>query len=317
MNDAPSSLSVDERLATRVTGFHLRQRLGIENAKEARVFGQGCNYFHIENWYSMHAAIRQALRLCGLSARGHRNALRLEVRQNPIALANLPREFEGLKLLHVSDLHLDMADETPDALIEALNGTHYDVAVLTGDFRARTYGPIEPALEALSRVRPYLNETVYAVLGNHDSLRMVPAMEDMGIRVLLNESITLERGSERIYLCGIDDPHYFGTDNMERAASDIPPYGTSILLAHSPEVYRQAAHAGFSMMLCGHTHGGQICLPGGKPVIVNARCPRRYCKGAWRYHSLVGYTSVGSGASIVHARLNCLPEIAIHRLGRA
>jgi len=169
-------------------------------------------------------------------------------------------------------------------------------------------------VNALRLVRPHVKNAVYAVLGNHDSLRMVPHFESMGIQVLLNESVKIERGGAAIYLAGIDDPHYFRTDNMEKAAEDIPPDAVSVLLAHSPEIYRQAAHAGFSVMLCGHTHGGQICLPGGIPLMVNARCLRRYCKGSWRYHALAGYTSAGSGVSMVDVRLNCPPEITLHRL---
>jgi hypothetical protein len=85
-------------------------------------------------------------------------------------------------------------------------------------------------------------------------------------------------------------------------------------LAHSPEPYRLAAHAGFDLMLSGHTHGGQICLPGGIALMTNADCPRRFCKGAWRYHTMQGYTSVGSGSSVVGVRFNCPPEMTLHQL---
>ena len=83
----------------------------------------------------------------------------------------------------------------------------------------------------------------------------------------------------------------YRADNLEKAADNIPPGMISILLAHSPEIYRHAAHADFNIMLCGHTHGGQICLPGGMPLMCNARCPRLYCRGAWSYNNLHGYTS--------------------------
>ena len=89
-----------------------------------------------------------------------------------------------------------------------------------------------------------------------------------------------------------------------------------MLLSHTPELYRQAAHAGFDLMLCGHTHGGQICLPGGVPVLTNADCPRRYCAGRWRHHRMHGYTSRGTGVSMVDVRLNCPPEVTLHRLRR-
>jgi len=67
-------------------------------------------------------------------------------------------------------------------------------------------------------------------------------------------------------------------------------------------------------MLSGHTHGGQICLPGGIPVTLDAKCPRYVGKGAWQYADMLGYTSVGSGTSIVNVRYNCLPEVTLHKL---
>lgn len=314
MSDATRSKLEDDALATRVSRFHLRQRLGIEDATEARIFGQGRSFFHIENWHSAHTVIRMTLQMLGLRGRGRRNALGIELRHNEIRIAGLPSSFDGFTLLHLSDMHLDMHADFPRALIERLGDVDYDVAVMTGDFRAKTHGPFEDTVNAMRLVRAHLKSPVYAVLGNHDSLRMVPDFEAMDIRVLLNESVEIERGDDKIYLAGIDDPHYFRTDNMEKAAEGIPQDAVSVLLAHSPEIYRQAAHAGFSVMLCGHTHGGQICLPGGVPLMVNASCARRYCKGSWRYHALDGYTSVGSGVSMVDVRLNCPPEITIHRL---
>jgi predicted MPP superfamily phosphohydrolase len=143
---------------------------------------------------------------------------------------------------------------------------------------------------------------------------MVPAMEDLDIRVLLNESVPVKRKEDAVYLAGIDDPHYYRADNLEKACSDIPQDAVSILLSHSPEMYRNACHAGFDLMLSGHTHGGQICLPGGYPLMCNISSPRRVCRGSWRHHQLQGYTSVGSGSSVVEVRLNCPPEITLHHL---
>jgi len=145
---------------------------------------------------------------------------------------------------------------------------------------------------------------------------MVPGLEAMGIRVLLNECETLVRGDQRIYLAGIDDAHYFRADNIEKASLPIPNGSFSILLSHTPEVYRQAAHADFNLMLSGHTHGGQICLPGSVPITLEAVLPRRMGSGAWQYHDMSGYTSVGAGSSVVPVRLNCPPEITLHRLRR-
>ena len=304
-------------LRARVGKIHLRQRLGIETDYERRIFGQGRTFFHIENWYSLRSIIRNSLRLVLLLGRGRRNARRIVLRHNRIPLPGLPRAFDNYRILQISDLHLDMAPDIPHVLIEAVRQVDYDLCVLTGDYRAETFGPYAAALTALRQLRTHLQGDVYAILGNHDSLYMVPAMEEMGIHVLLNEQVSIERQDEVIYLAGIDDPHYYRSDNLEKAADPIPDGATSILLAHSPEIYRHAAHADFNVMLCGHTHAGQICLPGGFPVMCNARCPRAVCRGSWTYHGMAGYTSAGSGVCVVDVRLNCPPEITLHQLQRA
>src|SRR5258705_168824 len=145
-------------------------------------------------------------------------------------------------------------------------------------------------------------------------IQMVPAMEDMGIGILLNECEAIVRGDQRIYLTGIDDAHFYRVDNIEKAALQIPEGAFSMLLSHTPEVYRQAAHANFNLMLSGHTHGGQICLPGSIPIKLEAVLPRRMGADAWRYQNMTGYPSVGAGTSVLPVRLNCPPEITLHCL---
>ena len=199
-------------------------------------------------------------------------------------------------------------------LAELVPDMSYDICVLTGDFRGATFGPFDATLEGLAHVRASLNRPVFAVLGNHDTIRMVPELEDMGIRMLLNESEALVSGDNQIYLAGIDDAHYYRVDNIEKAAAEIPTGAFSILLSHTPEIYRQAAHAGFDLLLSGHTHGGQICLPGSIPITLDSVLPRRMGSGPWSYGGMAGYTSVGVGSSIVPVRINCPPEITLHRL---
>lgn len=305
-----------EKLERRVGRLHVKQRLGIEKDRETRVFGQGINFFHPENWYSMHSIIRKTLKLLQLYRRGKRNSLDIRINHNHVSICNLPAEFEEFRLLHLTDLHIDVNPEMPDALIDRIRSVDYDACVLTGDFRAKTTGPYAKTLAGMERVCAHISKPMYGILGNHDSIGMVQGLEAMGIRMLLNESVAVERSGSVIYIAGVDDPHYYLADNMEKATCDIPFEAVTILLSHSPELYQHAAHAEFDLMLCGHTHGGQICLPGGFPLFTNVRCPRQYSRKSWRYHKLTGYTSFGSGVSIVDVRLNCPPEITIHHLYR-
>ncbi len=306
--------AVLDKLERRLGRLHAKLRLGIETDHEAQIFGQGITFFHIENWYSIHSVIRAVLCLMGLYWRGRRNAENIQVKHNHIIAKALPKRFDGFTLLHISDLHVDMNEGAMRRLTQLIPDMTYDLCVLTGDYRGPTFGPFDTALEGLARIRPHLKGPVYGVLGNHDTIRMVPGLEEMGIKMLLNECETILRGDEAIYLAGIDDAHYYRVDNIEKAASEIPDGGFSILLSHTPEIYRQAAHAGFNLLLSGHTHGGQICLPGSIPITLDSVLPRHMGAGPWKYGDIVGYTSVGVGTSVVAVRINCLPEITLHHL---
>jgi uncharacterized protein len=306
--------ALEARLEARLGRIHARQRLGIEQDHAHQVFRRARSVFHPENWYSFGSLVRTSLRLAGLYGRATSNARRLATVDHTAVLPGLPHAFDGFRILHLSDLHIDVSEATAHALVEAVRGVDYDLCVLTGDYRFRTFGDSGPTLANMARLRASLSGDVYAVLGNHDSVMMLPALEDMGIRVLMNESVILERAGECLYLAGIDDAHFFGVENFEKALDGVPSDATTMLLSHTPEVYRQAAHAGVDLLLCGHTHGGQICLPGRIPLMLDARIPRRLGRGPWRYQQMLGYTSSGSGTSIVEVRLNCPPEITLHTL---
>lgn len=305
---------IRQLLERRLGEVHARLRLGIEKDTKPKVFGNGINFFHPENWYSVHSLIRNSLRLVGLYRRGQRNTLNIQVRENEIRLPGLPDAFDGFTLLQLSDIHADIYPPAVHAMVKKVRDLEYDVCVLTGDYRAKTHGPIDEAIEWMSVLIGGLRQPVYGVLGNHDSIRMLPALEAMGIRMLINEHRLIKRDGAVLYLVGIDDAHYYRVDNIEKAVENVPPDVSTILLSHTPEIYRQAAHAGFDAMLCGHTHGGQICLPGGIPITLDARCPRHLGSGPWKHHKMLGYTSVGTGSSIVNVRLNCPPEVTLHRL---
>jgi predicted MPP superfamily phosphohydrolase len=218
--------------------------------------------------------------------------------------------------LENSDLHADISAGAMRRLPGMISDLAYDICVLTGDYRGRTYGPFDRSLEYIEPVIAALKPPVYGILGNHDSIRMTPALEAMGIKMQFNECETIRRGEEAIYLAGVDDAHFYRADDIAKASAPIPREAFSILLSHTPEVYLEAASAGFDLMLSGHTHGGQLCLPGGIPIKLEARLPRSFGAGSWRYGKLAAYTSVGAGTSLLPVRLNCPAELTLHTLRR-
>ena len=304
------------RLESRLGPLHARLRLGIEREHEAQAFGQGLSFLHLENLPLMQAMIEIALRVTGTYWRGRANADKVQLRRNTVRLPNLPSAFNGFVILHLSDLHADLSGRAMLRVAELARNLDYDLCVFTGDYRGRTHGDCEPCLKVVAHLREAIHGDIYGVLGNHDLIAMVPDLEAFGIRMLLNESVAIRSGPSSIYLAGVDDAHFYRADNIEKAAADIPRGCVSVFLSHTPEIYRQAAHAGFDLMLSGHTHGGQICLPGGIPILLEADLPRAYGAGAWRHAGMVGYTSVGAGSSVVPVRFNNRPEITLHQLVR-
>jgi len=300
---------VDPALTERL-GPHARKRLAIEADHAAEVESRPS----VRDWYRAPALIRGCLRMVGMLKRARRNALDIRIVENHLPIVGLDPAFDGFTLLHLSDLHVDINETFVPALLERLARVEYDVCVMTGDYRSKTYGPSDATIDGMRRICAELHDPMYAVLGNHDGIALVPAFEAMGIRMLMNEAVTLQRGDARIALVGIDDHHFFRLGSIPKAISGVPAEVPTILLSHAPEIYRQAAQAGLDVMLCGHTHGGQICLPGGHPITVDSAIPRRMGRGAWRRRNMVGYTSPGAGTSIVDVRINCPPEITLHRL---
>jgi predicted MPP superfamily phosphohydrolase len=303
-----------DSMVERIGRAHLAHRLHMQSHWVSHVMGHGLTYFHIENTLWLHWLIRFSVRCVGLYGQGQRHALNTEVRTNRVVIRGWPRAFDGFTILQLSDLHLDISPALPDAIARVVAPLTYDLCVLTGDFRSKTHGPIGPALAAFQRLRPALHGDIYAVLGNHDFIEMVPPLEAMGVRFLLNESVPLRRGTDSICLAGVDDPHFYEADNIQKVATHLEHGTSGILLAHSPEIYRKAAACGFDLVLSGHTHAGQICLPGGIPLLINARAPRRFKRGAWRHQELQGYTSAGAGCSGVDVRFFCRPEVTLHTI---
>ena len=305
-------------LRTRLGPTLYRQRQNLQLHHSTHVFDRhGQTFTHLENVETLHTVLRLLLKATGLYGLGLRNFLDIRVEENEFRLAGLPRVFDGFTILQLSDLHLDLEPRLCEAISERIEGLEYDLCVITGDFRDKTIGSFTRTRELMAKVMPHIRPPAYAILGNHDFIEIVPDLEEMGLRFLLNENAMIERDGAAIYLVGIDDPHFYETDNFEGACRDVPHDAVTLLLAHTPEVYRQAAACGLDIMLCGHTHGGQICLPGGLALVHNTVAPRRMNIGAWQFNALQGYTSRGTGSSGVPARFNCPPEVTLHRLKRA
>lgn len=307
-----------ETLESRLGRVYLRQRLGLELDHPANFEVQVPWINQLIRRMQPHVRadkiIRTALLCTGLLERAKHNSRDIYVEQNQFHISRLPEVFDGFTIMHLSDINADLDEGYLYKLTELVERLSYDIVVITGDYRSHNRISVETTVAKMQLLCAHLRKPIYGVLGNHDSVRMISGLEKIGMQMLVNESTTIIQEGHRIYLAGIDDSHFYKTQNLEKTAEFIPYDGVSILLSHSPDIYKHAAHADFDILLCGHTHGGQICLPGGIPVFLNSRSPRKFAKGAWRYKRLHGYTSRGTGSSILPARLNCPPELTLHQL---
>ena len=168
----------------------------------------------------------------------------------------------------------------------------------------------------VARVREVLGETIYGVLGNHDTIRMVPDLERMGVTIF-SMSASFEREGYQIGIAGIDDAHFYRVDNIEKAAAGIPDDAFSIPAVSYSRNLPTSSARGIRSPADGHTHGGQLCFSGRVPITFASNLPRAFGSGAWKYGNMAGYTSVGAGSCIAPVRFNLPPEITLHRLRRA
>jgi len=272
----------------------------------------GVRHRHWGEFKQLLVPFRILLKAGRLYEAGVRRALDLRCVQLDLSFSDLPPEFDGYRLLHLTDLHLDGLPQLAEIIADLARRHPVDLCVWTGDYRWRVHGPYEqvlPGMETIARAVS-AGDGHYATLGNHDPIAMVEPLERLGLRILANETATLRRGHAAIHITGLDDVHYFYTDGAAAAFANTPA-GFRIALVHSPEAVHLAEQAGYSLYLCGHTHGGQVCLPGGMPILTNSVFHWRHAKGRWRRGKMLGYTSNGAGTSGLPVRFFSRGEVTL------
>lgn len=271
------------------------------------------NWLNLTRILSDQIVLTWLVKIFGLYEQGKKNALDVHLIKKDFSFDKLPEEFDGFRILFITDFHLDGLEGLAEKLIDLVRNTEIDLCLLGGDLRMKHYGPILPSVRELRKVTPHIKalDGILGVLGNHDCIDMLPDLEEAGVIMLVNEAWPITRGQSKIWVAGVDDPHYYKLDDARQACRDIPAHSFTIFLAHSPEAYEKASLENADLYLCGHTHGGQICLSNKRPVCTNSRAPRMMSVGEWQFKEMLGYTSRGVGASSIPVRFNCPGEVCI------
>jgi hypothetical protein len=246
----------------------------------------------------------------------------IDIVERPIAIKNLPSSFHGYRIVQLSDIHLDEYTEPffLERIVHKVNALAPDLVLVTGDFI--THGSLtfiagRYALHRCAEILTTLTAPLrYGILGNHDvsfdAAMVTQALTAQGTPILINRYLPIERNSDRLWLCGVDDP---GTShpNLDLAIPSKPD-GPVLLMAHEPDYADEVrAHPRgplVDVMLAGHSHGGQVRLPFLGPLILPPM-GEKYPEGLYRFNNLQLYVNRGIGTVGLPFRLNCPPEITV------
>jgi predicted MPP superfamily phosphohydrolase len=238
-----------------------------------------------------------------------------------VVLPGLHRDLDGLRLAHLTDLHIGngMEGRMLARMVDRANALEPDVMVLTGDLFDFDPAYIEEGARGLAELRARYG--VYAVLGNHDHYTGADAVAAGLARfaphiVLLRDEMVRLPVDEPLYLAGVEDPGHHWSDRdldlpgMRAVAAKRPDDAPVVLLVHRPQAFPQAAQLGFPLVLAGHTHGGQLALPtpGGRYNL--ARFVTGFTRGVYRRNGSTLYVNRGLGVGGPSVRINCSREIA-------
>lgn len=226
----------------------------------------------------------------------------------------LPPNLEGIKILHLSDIHAGdfIRKEYLLKLVDKCNKLDPDLVIITGDFTETEFDDIHWSSEILATINNKLG--IYGVYGNHDIWN---GKEDIGnllatknIKILNNKNTMLNYNDENFYLGGIDD-YKFGDPDINLALTGIPEGGFTILMSHNPDAVELLDNYKVDLMLCGHMHGGQWRFPIIGAPYVPSKFKTKHYLGLSKSNDTYIYTTCGIGSTSIPIRINCNPEISL------
>ena len=267
--------------------------------------------------------VAAAAGIATLGTDGYLESYRLQLKRVEIPLRRLPHQFDGFTIVQLSDFHYEEKFSAVPIRrsVDLVNSLRPDLVVFTGDFvtapmfrfgrhaALMAANAVFPCAALLSGIKAPMGSL--AVLGNHDAYSnpalVASGLRSHGIPLLKNSCVPIERGGARLWLAGIDDA-LEGQPDLGAAIEKIPAGEPIILLAHEPDFADEAALRSVDLQLSGHSHGGQIWIPGiGAPWLPSLA--RNYPRGLYKIENMVLYTNIGIGTIRAPIRINCIPEV--------
>ena len=225
---------------------------------------------------------------------------------------NLPIDFDGFRIVHLTDLHLDSSEGICDRICEKITDIKCDVVFFTGDYASGTI-PSEKISEDISKIKKHINPKFgfFGTLGNNDKAKLSNHLENVGINMLNNKSHQITIGKSHINIVGLDDTNKFFTEDITKTIDEIDVAEFNILITHTPETTDYTREIP-DIYITGHTHGSQVNIPGlmtlYKPL--GKTSGKDLMQGIWTRGRTTGFTSRGIGISILPIRFRCPSEIS-------
>jgi predicted MPP superfamily phosphohydrolase len=237
----------------------------------------------------------------------------VEVREIELPIAGLPKQFDGYRLAHLTDLHIGSYDPKSTGLAWArkANALQPDLALVTGDLVTSGTKYYEPAAEVVAALRA--KDGTFATLGNHDQWdheAITRELSRRGVRVLRNEWVAVERDGASLVIAGVDDLWTKQAD-LDKTLAARPKNATTVLLAHYPDFFPSVQDKDVALTLSGHTHGGQFAVPFLARWLNLARMIGQRPRGLFREGRSVLCVNAGLGTTGPPIRLGIPPEIVL------
>ncbi|MGZ7031512.1 MAG: metallophosphoesterase [Thermoanaerobaculia bacterium] len=248
----------------------------------------------------------------------HNDLYDIDVTRHEVFIDDLPQSFDGFRIAFLTDTHVAsfMRRGFYREIISRVHAFDPDLVLLGGDFV--TWRKDIPLMADVLLTGLTAREGVYAVLGNHDiwagADAVTEAMTGRGVKFVVNRNVALQRNGEHLRLLGIDEM-YRGKPDVPAAFAGVEENEPCIAVSHHPDIIDQLDGRRLDLLVCGHTHGGQIRLPFFGAIVVPSRHEEEFASGFHRVRGVLMYVSRGIGA-IPPLRILCRPEVATFTLRR-
>jgi len=238
----------------------------------------------------------------------------VRIERPTLTLPRLPAAFQSLRIAFLADIHHGpyISLDYVASIVRTTLALGPDLILLGGDYISQDAKYVEPCFEVLAGLKAPLG--VFGVLGNHDHRHGLSeskaAFAAAGIQELTNRGVWVKRGSSRLRLGGVDDLWY-GQPDVRSAAADASPADACLVVSHNPDFAEKMLDSRVGLILSGHTHGGQIFVPGYGAPIVPSRYGQKYRQGLVQAPRTQVYVSRGLGTVTPPMRYNCRPELTL------